>query len=173
MLILKVEVFFPFPKVKTQSAYWFWYYPLAEITAVIKPSLHISLLSKARERPNDLLKCPAGIRHVKLGGHFCSITQLTGPQRYSSCQGTVVYRRCLWAPGAFTHGLLVLCVALPAHCGPATPGLGLILCFSMVHLNCFQGGQNTNSKQQRTSWPKTKRKMFYLFVIISLRRLTQ
>lgn len=75
------------------------------------------------------MTCSSVPRHqatVKLGGHFCSITQLTGPQRYSSCQGTVVYRRRLWAPErihTWPAGA-ALCLALPLTDGPATLRIG-------------------------------------------------
>lgn len=110
------------------------------------------------------MTCSSVPRHqamVKLGGHFCSITQLTGPQRYSSCQGTVVYRRRLWAPERVhtSPAGAALCPALPlTDRGQRPCGLEAQSYGTCGLLNCFQGGQNTNSKQQKTSLTKDKEK---------------
>lgn len=114
------------------------------------------------------MTCSSVPRHqamVKLGSHFCSITQLTeltGPQRYTSCQGTLVYRRHLWAP-EHVHtslaGVAALCSVLPLPDRGQLPcGLEAQSYDTFGLLNCFQGGQKTNSKQQKTSLTKDKEK---------------
>lgn len=145
---------------KTQSAYWFWYYPLAEITAVIKPSLHISLLSKARGRPNDLLKCPSASGHGQARWSFLLHHTVNWATKILLLPGDSGLQKTPVGTRAHSHMACWCCSVLspPAHWRASDPAdwkHSLMVPVVSWTASKVDKTQTVNNKEHL--WPKTKK----------------